>query len=209
MRSKKTQTETAVDNHAGGRLQRPALLGEFYLESFQMVWRRHGQTMAGLAIASLLLCAGLNVSIMPPVLSSFSHLVYGAMGLGLIGFYIAVCMARGIALSQVQWRWLVYLVFISAVEELAFRVFVPSLLMTIIPFTAAIILSNLVFAGLHYVTLRWRWSHCAFVFLGGLGLARLLNGGNDLPLVILVHAVFTFLNTPQPPREKAQIDEPD
>ena len=186
--------------YSGGRLQRPAVVGAFYVESFEAVWRRHGQTMAGITVACLLLCAGMNVAVVPIKLSSLSLPVYGAMLLGLVLFYGLVCHLRGIDLSRVQWRWLSYLLFISAVEELAFRVLMPSLVMTLLPFTAAIIVSNVVFAGLHYFTLRWRWTHCAFVFLGGLGLARLLNGSNDLMLVVVVHAIFTFLNTPQPPR---------
>jgi membrane protease YdiL (CAAX protease family) len=66
-------------------------------------------------------------------------------------------------------------------------------------FIAAIVLSNLLFAGLHYFTLRWKWQNCLFAFLGGVGLSRLLDNSGDLALVVLVHFVATFLNTPSPP----------
>ena len=94
--------------YSGGRLQRPAVVGAFYVESFEAVWRRHGQTMVGITVACLLLCAGMNVVIVPTKLSSLSFPVYGAMLLGLVLFYGLVCHLRGIDLSRAQWRWLSY-----------------------------------------------------------------------------------------------------
>ena len=60
------------------------------------------------------------------------------------------------------------------------------------------VLSNLVFASLHYFTLRWRLVNCIATFLGGMGLSHLMGQG-DLLLVIMIHWLGTFINTPSPP----------
>jgi membrane protease YdiL (CAAX protease family) len=93
----------------------------------------------------------------------------------------------------------VYLLYISIVEEIAFRLFLPAVIEPAAGFLSAIVLSNFLFALLHYFTLRWKWKNCVFVFLGGVGLSRLLENSGDLALLILVHFVATFLNTPSPP----------
>ena len=41
---------------------------------------------------------------------------------------------------------------------------------------------------------------CMFTVFGGLGFSRLLHMTDDLALVVLVHWLVTFLNTPRPPR---------
>ena len=69
---------------------------------------------------------------------------------------------------------------------------------------AAIIASNAVFGAIHYVTLRWKLGHCVFAALGGIGLSRLLESSGDLMLVILVHFIATFLNTPRSPEGGAR-----
>ena len=66
-------------------------------------------------------------------------------------------------------------------------------------FLFGIFLSNLLFASLHYFTLRWKLKACIFTFLGGLGLSRLFYVTEDLALIILVHWAITFLNTPTAP----------
>jgi hypothetical protein len=40
---------------------------------------------------------------------------------------------------------------------------------------------------------------CLLTTLGGLGFSRMLDVSGDLALVILVHWIVTFLNTPRPP----------
>ena len=69
--------------------------------------------------------------------------------------------------------------------------------------SAAIIVSNALFGAIHYFTLRWKLGHCVFAALGGIGLSRLLESSGDLMLVILVHFIATFLNTPRSPEAAA------
>ncbi len=106
---------------------------------------------------------------------------------------------KGYPINTTQALWVGYLFYISIVEELAFRLLLPVLLNVSIGWTAAAVVSNAIFAGLHYFTLRWKWQNCVFAFLGGMGLFRLLENSNDLMLIILVHFVATFLNTPTQP----------
>ena len=63
----------------------------------------------------------------------------------------------------------------------------------------SIVTSSVLFGALHYFTLRWRLTACVMTMLGGLGFSRLLDVSGDLALVILVHWIVTFLNTPRPP----------
>ena len=107
---------------------------------------------------------------------------------------------RTLTLSQAL--WIGYLFGVSVVEEIAFRLAVPLILAGITSNLFAILISNLLFAGLHYFTLRWKLVPCLFTFLGGLGFARLLDNSENIVLVILVHWVVTFLNTPVPPNPK-------
>ena len=104
---------------------------------------------------------------------------------------------RAITVSQAL--WVGYLLGISIVEEIAFRLAMPLLLAGVATNLFAILISNLLFAGIHYFTLRWKLIPCLFTFLGGLGFARLLDNSENIVLVILVHWFVTFLNTPVPP----------
>ena len=125
--------------------------------------------------------------------------------------YLAAILALGVFLAFYQARrghppnlrnilWIVYLLYISLVEELAFRLLFPMWLGESIHLTGAIVVSNLIFAGIHYITLRWHWWNCLFVFAGGMGFSHMLANYENLTLVILTHWFFTFLNTPTPPR---------
>ena len=63
----------------------------------------------------------------------------------------------------------------------------------------AVVVSNGIFGGLHYVTLRWKWHWCVIAALGGMGLARQFGEHGDLAIVIGIHWVATVLNTPRLP----------
>ena len=103
-----------------------------------------------------------------------------------------------------QIAWISYLFLISVVEEIGFRLGLPLLftseLIGIDTFWIGVILSNLIFASIHYFTLRWKITACVFTFLGGMGFSRLFSVTDDLALVILVHWAVTFLNTPSAPK---------
>ena len=98
-----------------------------------------------------------------------------------------------------QSLWVGYLLWISIVEEVAFRLLLPALLETEFSRFQAHLISNALFAALHYVTLRWRLVNCIGTFLGAMGLSHLMVEHGNLVLVILVHWAGTFLNTPWPP----------
>ena len=117
-------------------------------------------------------------------------------------FFVFYLFLRKRALTLSQALWIGYLFGISVVEEVAFRLAVPLLLAGITSNLFAILISNLLFAGLHYFSLRWKLIPCLFTFLGGLGFARLLDNSENIVLVILVHWFVTFLNTPVPPNPK-------
>ena len=103
-----------------------------------------------------------------------------------------------------QIAWICYLFVISVVEEIGFRLGLPLLFTSefigIDIFWIGIILSNFIFAIIHYFTLRWKLTACVFTFLGGMGFSRLFSVTGDLALVILVHWAVTFLNTPSAPK---------
>ena len=81
-----------------------------------------------------------------------------------------------------------------------FRALLPALLVNNLGVIVAVVLSNLIFASVHYITLRWKFSNCVGVFIGGLALSRLLHNSEDIVLVILVHWWVTFLNTHLAPK---------
>ena len=189
-------------NHAAssGRLQRPAANDGTHISSFRQVLRRHGLTMGLCALVGLVLPNALD-RIQATTLSSFaSPLSYLAATLAL-GVFLAFYQARrGHPPNMRNSLWIVYLLYISLVEELAFRLLFPMWLGESIHLTGAIVVSNLIFAGIHYITLRWHWWNCLFVFAGGMGFSHMLANYENLTLVILTHWFFTFLNTPTPPR---------
>ena len=124
------------------------------------------------------------------------YLIAGIMLLALFVFYQ---QRRGYRRSPRNNLWLVYLLYISVVEELTFRLLLPLAASNTVDFYVAVVISNLIFAAIHYVTLRWHLRNCSFVFIGGMGFAHMLASHQDLTAVILAHWFFTFLNTPAPP----------
>ena len=96
--------------------------------------------------------------------------------------------------------WILYALAISIWEEWVFRLAVPYFAQAQgVNLFAAIVLSNLAFGVLHYFTLRWKWQWCLGAFVGGMLFSRMLHTHGDLALVIAVHWISTFLNTPRPP----------
>ncbi len=120
----------------------------------------------------------------------------------LLLFCVLFLVFKGHKIKHVESAWLAYLLFISTAEELAFRLILPSQLAGSIDMTFATIVSNLLFAGIHFVTLRWKFINCVGVFFAGLGLSRLMTSTEDIAFLILVHLFFTFLNTPTPPNQR-------
>ena len=192
-----------------GRLQRASLTQEGYISRFRQVLRRHGLTMASLSAISLLIPSippALGTSLYFLLINPSKYLLWTA-GLGIL--IILFLRFTGRVLNTRQAAWIAYLLMISIVEEVGFRLSLPIILSS--GFSASetlwvgVFLSNLLFATIHYLTLRWKLSACVFTFLGGMGFSRLLETTGDLALVILIHWAVTFLNTPSAPREKSPI----
>ncbi len=182
-----------------GRLQRDYSGTTLPVSTFVQVLYRHGCTMG--FIAATLICLQSTPDAFQAVASNFSEnpSTYIVALLAALGFFFVFLVSKGVPLSRIQGLWIVYLLYISIVEELAFRLFLPMAIEPSAGFLSAIVMSNFLFALLHYFTLRWKWKNCVFVFLGGIGLSRLLENSGDLALLVLVHFVATFLNTPSQP----------
>ena len=186
-------------NPSGGRLQRPAAVGGTHISSFRQVVSRHGLVMGATALA-----LGLLPSTYEQVASTTTRFMhnpkfYFLVGTLLLAFFVVYQTRKGNRTSLANNLWLIYLLYISVVEELAFRLFLPIVLADAMHFYAAAFISNVIFAAIHYFTLRWRWQNCVFAFFGGMGFAHMLANHQDLIALILAHWFFTFLNTPAPP----------
>ena len=192
-----------------GRLQRASQTQKGYISRFRQILTRHGLTMATISAICLLnpsTLSALSTSLNLLFINPSKYLLWTA-GLGIL--IILFLRSTGRELSSRQAIWIGYLLMISIVEEVGFRLSLPIILSS--GFSASetlwisVFLSNLLFATIHYLTLRWKLTACVFTFLGGMGFSRLLETTGDLALVILIHWAVTFLNTPSAPRGKAPI----
>jgi len=180
-----------------GRLQRAPTAAGYRVETFRDVLARHGLTMTLLACLCLLIPG--SFGLLGATTTRFvDHVPAYLLGVaGIVLFFIYWSRRRPYQVSR-QSLWIGYLLWISLVEEIAFRLLLPALFEAELSRLQAHLLSNAIFAGLHYVTLRWRFVNCIGTFIGAMGLSHLMGQG-DLILVILAHWVGTFLNTPWPP----------
>lgn len=183
-----------------GRLQRKMSIDGVYVATFRQIIMRHGLVMGAVNLLCLLLPGAIDTLIMDldPLMSE--PFAYIAILPVMLVFFVVFLVFNGHKVDVSQGAWLGYLWVISVVEELSFRLILPTLLLGPIGLIPAVVLSNLVFASIHFFTLRWKFINCSGAFLGGLALSRLLNNTEDIALVILVHWFFTFLNTPTSPK---------
>ncbi|MDA9082115.1 CPBP family intramembrane metalloprotease [Gammaproteobacteria bacterium] len=184
------------------RLQRPAKDQNRLINTFKQVLARHFLTMAVIAGICIFISieSFANSIYLKPLTSSpvFYFFILTAVSLFFIFFYLK----RGYKIEWIHGAWLTYLLFISVVEEFAFRMMLPILLSGTFGMMSAVLFSNILFAFIHYVTLRWKLINCVVAFIGGLGFSRLLISTEDIAILILVHYFFTFLNTPLPPERR-------
>ena len=152
-----------------GRLQRGALNQETYISKFGQVLLRHGLTMASIAIICLLI-----PSIQSALISTLDNLFKNPLKYLLWSLAVATFIfiflkytKREIDLRQLF--WIGYLFLISVVEEIAFRLSLPLLITADVTgisfFWLGVFISNLLFATIHYFTLRWKLNACIFTFL--------------------------------------------
>jgi membrane protease YdiL (CAAX protease family) len=193
-----------ITNTDEKRLQRSMSTNGSYVNSFAQILSRHGLVMGVFLL--LLTCVANSVGDMTWQLTAFttSPFNYVAAAFGILLSFIFFLRVKGYRFDFRQGYWITYLFLISVIEEIAFRLILPSLLASFLGILAAIIVSNVFFASIHFFTLRWKSTNCIFVFLGGLGLSRLLGNTGDIAIVILVHWFFTFLNTPTSPNRTGQ-----
>jgi membrane protease YdiL (CAAX protease family) len=184
------------------RLQRPAKDQNRLINTFNQVLARHFLTMAVIAGICIFISieSFANSIYLKPLTSSpvFYFFILTAVSLFFIFFYLK----RRHKIEWIHGAWLTYLLFISVVEEFAFRMMLPILLSGTFGMMSAVLFSNFLFAFIHYVTLRWKLINCVVAFIGGLGFSRLLVSTEDIAILILVHYFFTFLNTPLPPERR-------
>ena len=184
------------------RLQRPAKDQNRLIKTFNQVLARHFLTMAVIAGICIFISieSFLNSIYLEPLISSpvFYFFILAAISLFFIFFYLK----RRHKIEWIHVAWLTYLLFISIVEEFAFRMMLPILLSGTFGMISVVLFSNFLFACIHYVTLRWKLINCVVAFIGGLGFSRLLVSTEDIAILILVHYFFTFLNTPLPPERR-------
>ena len=180
-----------------GRLQRPPDAAGKTITRFREVLFRHGLSVLGLTLICLAF-PQMRVSLAWGLEKFFHHpLPYFLTALGLMSFFIIWSLVSNKILDGRQILWIVYLLGISICEEWVFRLAIPGFSADYIGRMPSIVLSNFVFAAIHYVTLRWKLHWCILTFFGAMGLSKLM-GFNDLMLVIGVHWLVTFLNTPVP-----------
>lgn len=108
-------------------------------------------------------------------------------------------------ITLVQASWVFYLLGVSLWEEWVFRVAIPDIMTANgATYLSAILISNLLFGAIHYFTLRWKALWCFFAFLGGMGLSLNYAEQGDFLLIVGLHWVATFANTPRPPSGQEQ-----
>jgi membrane protease YdiL (CAAX protease family) len=178
-----------------GRLQRKPDITGRKITRFREVLFRHGLFVSALALA----CFGLpqSTSLLKWGLSRFmvhpAPYFVGAFCLLLFLMILSRVFHQG--LNARQMVWIIYLLGISFAEEWVFRLALPGFVAGFTGIPRAVLLCNLAFAAMHYFTLRWKLRWCVGAFFGAMGLSRLMGHG-DLLLVVGVHWLATFLNTP-------------
>ena len=186
-----------------GRLQRKALDPDFYISKFRQVLIRHGLTMS----AILFLCI-LTPYIPTALIYSIADLFINPNRYFLLSLSVAFVMFSFLRVTRKELNfrqliWIIYLLLISIIEEISFRLSIPIIGVNFMSdnfFWIAVFISNFCFAAIHYFTLRWKLSACVLAFLGGMGFSRLFQITEDLTLVIILHWLLTFFNTPTAPR---------
>jgi hypothetical protein len=182
------------------RLQRPPDFTGDRLRTFRAVALRHG--VPGAVLGLLLLVHPDARALLVPALGAVladpgRYLAIAAIVLVVLIVYTALLDRRIDAAST---AWILYLLLVSIWEEWVFRIAIPySLQANGVDLRTAIVASNALFAVAHYFTLRWKWHWCLAAGIAGLALSRSFAQHGDLALLIGIHWIATFLNTPRAP----------
>jgi hypothetical protein len=198
----KDQTQTNGSNLAPSqrRLQRPPDFTGDLLRSFRAVALRHG--LPGAVLGAVCLLHPEMRALLGRALESF---------LADPGWYLIAAGLIFAGMASYSWfidrrldmqavGWSLYLLMVSAWEEWVFRLAIPYFAAENgVELRTAVIASNLLFGAMHYFTLRWKWQWCLGAGLGGLALSRNFAFHGDLALVIGIHWIATYMNTPRLP----------
>ena len=181
-----------------GRLQRKAGKSGFKITRFREVFFRHGLLVLILSVLCFFLPNAFDSLSWGTERFQINPFLYLISGTILLTLLISISFFENKNISTRQMVWIFYLLGISISEEWIFRLVVPGFLMKYNDPVIAIVISNIIFAGMHYFTLRWRIIWCLGAFCGAMGLSRLLVYG-DILFLIGIHWFATFMNTPRPP----------
>ena len=184
------------------RLQRPPDFTGERLNRFSQVFVRHGLPVAVLAGLVLLNpeMRMLLSSALSPLLAN--PLPYAGTAVLIFSGLIAYAFYPDRRIDGPTIGWMFYLLSVSVWEEWFFRLALPEMGQALQPdldFRVFVVAANLAFGALHYFTLRWKWPWCVAAFLGGLALSRNFAQHDDLALIIGIHWVATYVNTPRLP----------
>jgi hypothetical protein len=190
------------------RLQRPPDFTGDRLNRFSQIFLRHGLPIALLGALCLIVpeMRALLADALAPLLAA--PLRYLSTGLATLAALIAYAFYLDRRLDAGAMGWMLYLLAVSIWEEWVFRLAVPYFGETQgINLWMLVLTANLAFGAMHYFTLRWKWPWCLAAFLGGIALSRNLNQNFDLALVIAIHWVATYINTPRLPGRSPQQEQ--
>ena len=106
-----------------GRLQRDYAGAVAPVSTFLHVLYRHGLTMGLFACSTAWLLS--TPAVFRDATADFlaNPAQYAIALLAILGFFYVVLKRRGLTLNSIQGFWIAYLLYISIVEELAFRLF--------------------------------------------------------------------------------------
>ena len=194
-------SDNAPSEPSQRRLQRAPDFTGNQLNHFKDVVIRHGLPGAAFGFLCLLhpdVRELLALSLTPAISQPFTYLAVGLVVFVLL-CAVSLFMDRGF-IDQLKLLWVLYLLGISLWEEFAFRVAIPVILTEFeLDFRIAVVISNGLFGLVHYFTLRWKWQWCFAAFLGGMALSRQFAESGDLALIVAIHWIATFINTPRYP----------
>ncbi|TVS15949.1 MAG: CPBP family intramembrane metalloprotease [Gammaproteobacteria bacterium] len=182
------------------RLQRAPDFTGNRLSSFRAVVLRHG--LPGAMLGALCLLHPDMRALLTPALTGFLADPARYLGIAALMFAALVSYAWFIdrRLNAAAVGWILYLLLISIWEEWVFRLALPYFAAENgMELRTAVIASNVLFGAAHYFTLRWKWQWCVAAALGGMALSRNFAVHYDLVLVIGIHWLATFVNTPRLP----------
>lgn len=182
------------------RLQRSPDFTGLQLSKFSDVVLRHGLPGLLLALICLMHPTSLELLVVSTTTAFENWVFYLACALLTLFAMCGYALMLDRKLDLMKLGWILYLLGISIWEEWVFRLAIPQILVEQeLSLRASVVISNLLFGAMHYFTLRWKWQWCVLAFLGGMALSRNFHTLEDFMLIVAIHWIATFINTPRFP----------